>query len=302
MNMIDFSYRVPNTLVQETVFGKRIPADLIGTLFSYLISKDFQSTVLVSKAFKEASIYTAKHHEFSFQIKQLKFIDKTIINTSMKELFYKETEMILGSLNLSILRSVNKEMNNELISMLRTLDEDDLSTLVAASKAGEREIYTLCSAILLDKKVEAAYAVHPNTAAIISSLCKNLLKEGNVDKVIEIAITAPCSGIKLQSIIQACTFLLEKGRVDEAIELEKELSTEPEKGLFLFTISRALSKKGNFDKAIELSDKITDKVEKSRALSCICGDLREVNLARALELLETIPDEEMKNNVKMALT
>ena len=277
-----------------------LPPEILPLCLSFLDKRNMQRTACVNKNWKNITIATASHNEFlsiqrftQFLIENLNGVllpaqTKTLVNIL-------QNRTILGSINLLTVKSLFLDLKEQIINILKTLEDTTLNNLKIQSEniriPNFEDIFELAE---IYKKIDQAKAIPDENGRsfALRNISEALTQLGNIDKAIEIAKAIPDENgrsFALRNISEALTQL---GNIDKAIEIANAIPNEMPRSFALRNISEALTQLGNIDKAIEIPNAIPNEMQRSFALRDISEALTQLgNIDKAIEIANAIPNE-----------
>ena len=185
-----------------------------------------------------------------------------------------------------------------------TFREDEINKLDKLAKKNDRFVCfgNIFNEIKLYKKIDEAKLINIDSkrGQAIYEVCNELGNCANIDKLIidktmEVINTLPdhFRNFTLKKFSWALTKCCQIDKV-----MMEFVDTEPYKGekdVILKSFSRELMVGGNTQKAIDAAYKISCAQAKSETLSFISLTIAKSDFGKALQIAETIPDEDIKN-------
>lgn len=178
--------------VIEIFTEKKLPKEIELYILSFLGPRDLQSAVQVSKNFKIFSINTAEQIEISFFHEFADFLDQNTRNNQIMKICSLGEKTLSNSTSLNALKSKLLDQKEEIINVLKNLDEEDFPKLKALSKNLNKShfFHNVFYLAALYKQIEKIEKLDPSPirdrelVLICDLLCR---KGGNLSKAAEAA-------------------------------------------------------------------------------------------------------------------
>ncbi|MGK5595268.1 MAG: F-box-like domain-containing protein [Parachlamydiaceae bacterium] len=256
--------------LEEGLINRALSFEVMQGILSYLNTEDLQSTVLVSRYWKEISIDTAAREISKIQAfarvlgRNLSESSNSIQGLGSQ----REQLLFIGNQNLSPtslneIKSLTSQLKKDILEELKQLKEEELGELEKSSEDEVRpkvfenifELTRFYREVGKANLIGDKYARGLALAQIIKSRGggNNALLEEASDKIIEIV-----NGITFDIIEKIAAILANNGNGRLALEAVDRIPNDHFKGVAAKEIAAILANNGNGRLALEAVDRIPD--------------------------------------------
>jgi len=281
-----------------------LPQDCINQIFLELDSFSIQSFVYTNRKMKDLGITAERNKEFYLT---KKFIDFLISNLKEKKFSQQKTSLknikqnfirtIITnekenpiSINLLFLKKNNLETKQNVINILKTLDEHTLEKLQSYSiqlPSWMESIFQVAIVQVLlqqkdkqdclDKAINITDLIMDETirGPLLEEIVEILVEQSRIRKAIEVAKTLRVKFFRERLLVEMATNLIQSNP-KIALEIAKIITDEDYKDPLLEEIARSLLQRGGLDNvniAIQVIRLITSSFYKGPLIHKICNTL-----------------------------
>jgi len=177
-------------------------------------------------------------------------------------------------------------------------------------EVGEERVrlLTYISEILAQHNIEKAISVakiipehefHYFKVLSLRRICYTLVKNGNLNRAIEVALTTP-QPFTTAVLSETYKFLIDSGKTDKAIEITKSINHEEIRQKAFHILTNVLIETENIGKSIDVAKLITAKsTHRTFAIQEICKKLViRGNIDQAIEVCQIFPEEPVISGIR----
>lgn len=290
----DARYNLPQKT--ELSINAVLPPELFEKALSNLDDESIRQASLVNHCWKHAAIETVRSKKLMIKF-FAEFLGENLQLKSYpnqrKKLLEIESDLKISA-SLIQIRSSTYKMKENILNILKTLEEKDLKSLKELSKDKTPKFFeNIFDLVRIYQRLDQANQIRDNgtKSSTLWDISEMLEKIGEIEKSIKVVSTIADDDRRKYAVL-----LLERGEIDKSIKVANTITDNGMKSTILQDISKMLEETFEIEKSIKVASMIPNDDIKSYTLAYIVrGLVKKVYMNRALEVVERIS----KHNIRI---
>ncbi len=285
-----------------------MPQHLISKVTSFLDKNSIQNIALLNngicKSVKAAANFNESNLIKNFIQTLIQKLNVGIYPEQREQLVGIEQNIVLQNFaNLRLLKEYILNVKEQIIGVIKTLDEETTNNLVNHVQP-PNFFKNILELVALERQIDAANFIPDafDRSHALLGIVKALVQADNIDRAIGVTVSIPNENVRgraLQDIFKALTRAggIQADNIDRAFAVAELIPNARDRSHALQDISKVLTQAGNIDRAIDVATLINDEYVRGCVLQDIFKVLMQagdIGIDKAIAIAISFHDEYMR--------